>query len=67
MALSYEEIVGALEQEFFLAKIKTQIEAIDDPEQLRAVVLSLVDLLQHQKDTFLRMMEMDSEADFGDV
>jgi hypothetical protein len=67
MALSYSEIVGALEQEFFLAKIRSQVDGIDDPEELRAIVMSLVDLLQHQKDTFLAMMEMELDTDLGGV
>ena len=63
MALSYSEIVGALEQEFFLARIRNQIECIDNPEELRAIILSLVDLLQYQKDTFMSMMEIDLDPD----
>ena len=57
MALSYEEIVGALESEFFRAKIKSQVDLIEDPEQLRRIIIALVDLLQGQRDTFLSLIE----------
>ena len=53
MALSYYEIVSGLESEFFLARIRSQVTNIDDPEELRTIVMALVELLQHQRDTFL--------------
>lgn len=62
MSLDYREIMGLLEQEFFLAKIKSQVDHIEDPQQLRQIVLSLVNLLQYQKDTFLKMLGVESET-----
>jgi hypothetical protein len=62
MALSYEEIMGALEHEFFLAKIKSQIGYIEDPKQLREVIISLVDLIQQQRDTFMAMIEISDDG-----
>ena len=63
MGLSYSDIVGALEQEFFLARIRNQIDCIDNPEELRVIILSLVDLLQRQRETFVSLMQPDAEED----
>jgi hypothetical protein len=59
MALSYGDIVSGLESEFFLAKIRRQVAEIDDPAELRLIVVSLVELLQAQRDTFLSFIDGD--------
>ena len=59
MALSYHDIVSGLESEFFLARIRNQVEQIDDPAELRIIVVSLVELLQAQRDTFLGFVSGD--------
>ena len=59
MALSYHDIVSGLESEFFLARIRNQVEQIDDPAELRLIVVSLVELLQAQRDTFLGFVNGD--------
>ena len=53
MALSYHDIVSGLESEFFLARIRSQVAGIEDPDELRTIVMALVELLQAQRDTFL--------------
>lgn len=56
MALSYADIVSTLENEFFLIKIRNQVENIHDPAELRTVVLALVELLQNQRTLFLDIL-----------
>ena len=51
--------MSTLEQEFFLAKIKSQVSHIEDPDELRMIIEALIQLLQSQRETFLAVIAAD--------
>lgn len=50
------EIVDSLSHEFLLVKMKRELDTIDDPEVLRASVLTLIDLVERQKGMFKQLL-----------
>lgn len=50
------EVRDALAAEFFLHQIRTTVDKCDDIEELRELVVSLVDLVQRQKIAFRQLM-----------
>jgi hypothetical protein len=51
--MEYSELMGTIENEFFLAKLKQEIKEVDDVELLRKMVLEVVSLMQRQRELFL--------------
>jgi len=64
--MNLEEILDSLEHEFLLVKMKRELDHVNDPEQLRQMVLVMVDLCEKQKEMFKQLLytliEEDPEA-----
>ena len=50
------EILDELSHEFLLVKIKRELDTVHDLEELRRVVLTLVDLVETQKAMFKKLL-----------
>jgi hypothetical protein len=55
--------MGTLEQEFFIAQIKTQVSHIEDPAELRTIIEALIRLMQSQRQAFLSAMTAEKELE----
>ena len=64
--MNLEDILDSLEHEFLLVKMKRELDQVNDPEQLRQMVLVMVDLCESQKEMFKKLLysliEDDPEA-----
>ena len=54
--MQFDEILDDLSHAFLLEKMKREMDNIDDPETLRACVITLVDLCERQKAMFKHLM-----------
>jgi len=64
--MNLDEILDSLSHEFLLVKMKRELEYVNDPAQLREMVLVMVDLCEKQKEMFRQLLytliEEDPEA-----
>ena len=54
--MQFDEISDNLSHAFLLEKMRREIDQINDPETLRACVLTLIDLNERQKGLFKQML-----------
>ena len=54
--MDLNEVIDSLSREFLLARMKREIDAVHDPEQLRAMILQLIALVEDQKSMFKKLM-----------
>ena len=51
-----DEIIDELSHAFLLEKIKRELKDVNDPEDLKRMVLTMVDLMEKQKGVFKKLM-----------
>ncbi len=67
MALSYGDVVAALEDEFFLARIKMELNQVEDIETVRDICLKVIEVMQRQREMFIELLDGGSIDDEGDL
>ena len=54
--MDLNEVIDSLSREFLLARMKREIDTVHDPEQLRAMILQLINLVEDQKNIFKKLL-----------
>jgi len=54
--MNLNDVLDELSHAFLLEKVKRELQHVDDPEQLKALVLSMVDLVEKQKACFKQLL-----------
>ena len=54
--MNLDEILDQLSHAFLLERIKREVNRVDDPKALRAMILQLVDLNETQKAIFRKLL-----------